>query len=237
MAFALFQIGRAVFLCAEKYEGETTTRFKKRRRARKDYLQAKSGQALSDRAASDMWDGLLSEMHIERGHFEGMREAVVSRAGTAPTALRAVRSVRLGVYGGGVRLSAEIPSAIRQLRAKDVLTDSEVALIVRFRGDYDLAYYSSPGLTTNYGGVGGGGSASAVGSARAAVIDARARMRCAEQAMTAGCWDVLVKMATMDIAQVNVGGTTERYKDPKARRYAAGILLIEALAGLAKIYG
>jgi len=41
----------------------------------------------------------------------------------------------------------------------------------------------------------------------------------------------------MDIAQVNVGGATERYKDPKARRYAAGILLIEALAGLAKIYG
>lgn len=133
------------------------------------------------------------------------------------------------------RLSPELPTAIRQLLGKGTLTSGEGDIVAKFRGDYDLAFYSSPGLTSRYGEPTGGGG-NGVAAARAAVTDARERMRAAQDCMTAGCWDVLIKMTVFDIAQVNVGGAASRYKDPKGRRYAAGILLIEALSALEKVY-
>jgi len=139
--------------------------------------------------------------------------------------------------GRSVRLGAELPKAIRQLLSKGVLTRQEGRIIARFRGDWDLAYYSTPGMTSRYGErVGGGGNGDVV-MARALVTDARDRMTDAKGCMTEGCWDVLCKMTVFDITQVEVGGIThQRYKDVKARRYAAGILLIEAVGALRKIY-
>jgi len=224
VAFGLHRIGVAFTLGLDRVDGETVSAWKRRRSARRASLRKISGAVLSDQRADEIWDKTLRSMSLQ----------------SVPTGHRATKSAKVAPFtrlGRAVRLSGELPAGVRQLHAKGMLTDREVGFASRFRADHDLAYYSGAGMTVKYDAVGGGsGMADGVASARGAVMDARDRLRRAEAGMTAGCWDVLNKMVVMDIAQVNVGGVVDRYRGDKARRSAAGMLLMEALGALGEIY-
>ena len=223
MCAGLAAIGTAFTLGLDRVDGETVSAWKRRRRARKDYLSKTVGSALSDLRADEVWENMLS--------------ALTPRGG--PTGLRAARSADVvKVSSLGVRLSSDLPDGVMRLAGKGILTRSDLALAERFRADYVMAYYSSAGMTGRYSAaVSGGGSALAVMDARASVIDARGRMDIARRAMSASCWAVLVQMVVYDTAQVDVSGTTaERYGSVKARRYGVGVLLTAALESLTNIY-
>lgn len=218
-------VSRAVYLCGPDDLFDTGTKRKKRARARRAHVRAlaaaSSGETnMTDLRADEIWDKALGAM----------------RARAVPTGHRADKAARVKDYANGVRLDGELPAGIRQLLSKGMLTAAEARAIGRFREDYLLAYYSTPGMTSNYGAVGGGGTAGGVPAARVAVVDARRKIEDIRAVLGAGSWDVLVKMAVLDYAQLNVGGISARYKDVKARRYAAGVLLMDGAAALLKIY-
>lgn len=219
----LAAIGLAFQLGLERVDGETVSAWKRRRRARKDYLSQMTGAALSDLRADEMWDKMLAAMAPRGG----------------PTGFRAARSVDVKAVGHGVRVSQALPSGILQLLAKGILTDWDARVAGRFLADYSLAYYSEAGMTARYAAViSGGGSVGGVPAARAAVEDARRRMDAARSVMSESCWEVLVQMVVYDVAQVDVSGTAAaRYKSVKARRYGVGVLLTAALESLIDIYG
>ena len=220
IAAALSGIGHAVWMARPKSPDETTTSWKKRKRARKAYLNDLSGEDMTDLRADEVWDDMLAAMG--------------SRA--LPTGLRAARSARVTGYDGGVRLSRELPAAVKQLSAKGILTKQDCDMAALFIADWELAYLSEARMTGRYEaaiGAGGGG----VPETKAAVIDARARCDAAKTKMPKACWEVLVQMLTMDVAAVEVSGdVARRYSSAKARRYGVGVLLCAALETLVDIY-
>ena len=223
IAAGLRAVGLAFTLGLDRVAGETTSAWKKRRRARKAHIEGMTGAALSDLRADEIWDKMLAAM-APRG---------------VPTGLRAARSVDVKAAGHGVRVSQALPAGILQLRAKGILTDIDARMAGRFLADYNLAYYSEAGMTARYAAViSGGPSVGGVPAARAAVSDARRRMDAARAAMSESCWVVLVQMVVYDVAQVDVSGTAaERYGSAKARRYGVGVLLTAGLETLKQIYG
>ena len=216
-------IGEAVYLCAPQYEGETTTQWKKRRRARRDFLRSKMG-GLDDVSADAVWD-------VWDRRLRGMSAYEI------PTGYRADKSAKVRSHHGAVKMSPELPAGIRQLLKKGTLTSAEGHLVARFRREYELAYYSAPSMTTRYEERVSGSGSGGVAQARAAVRDARARMGLARSQMSPRCWQVLTQMVCFDVAQVTVGESVTRYKGQAAYRHAAGILLIEALDAIKTIYG
>ena len=223
IAAGLRAVGLAFTLGLDRVPGETVSAWKKRRRARKAHIEGMTGAALSDLRADAIWDKMLAAM-APRG---------------VPTGLRAERSVDVTAGAYGVRVSPALPAGILQLRAKGILTESDMRVAGRFLADYNQAYYSEAGMCARYEAVISGGScAGGVPMARAAAQDARARMDMARAGMSASCWTVLVQMVVYDVAQVDVSGSAaERYGSAKARRYGVGVLLTAGLETLMQIYG